>query len=60
MAEVDFGRLGLIWDPESGRKRQAWGMLTVLGYSRHSFLWSLFNQQLMTMSTNPLVSHAIL
>ena len=46
MAEVDFGRLGLLWDPESGRKRQAWGMLTVLGYSRHCFLWPLFNQQL--------------
>lgn len=46
MAEVDFGRLGLTWDPESGRKRQAWGMLTVLGYSRHSFLWPLFGQQL--------------
>jgi hypothetical protein len=46
MAEVDFGRLGLLWDPESGRKRQVWGMLTVLGYSRHSFLWPLFNQQL--------------
>ena len=46
MAEVDFGRLGLTWDPESGRNRQAWGMLVVLGYSRHSFLWPLFNQQL--------------
>jgi len=46
MAEIDFGRLGLMWDPESGRKRQAWGMLAVLGYSRHSFLWILYNQQL--------------
>lgn len=46
VAEVDFGRLGLTWDPESGRRRQAWGMLTVLGYSRHSFLWPLFAQQL--------------
>jgi transposase len=46
MAEIDFGRLGLQWDPQSGRKRQAWGMLTVLNYSRHSFLWPLFNQQL--------------
>ncbi len=46
IAEVDFGRLGLMWDPVSGRKRQAWGMLTVLNYSRHSFLWPLFGQQL--------------
>jgi transposase len=46
MAEVDFGRLGLIWDPQSDRRRQAWGMITVLGYSRHEFLWPLFSQQL--------------
>ena len=46
MAEADFGRLGLVWDPKSGRKRQAWGMITVLGYSRHEFLWPLFSQQL--------------
>jgi len=44
MAEVDFGRLGLTWDPESGRRRLASGMLTVMGYSRHSFLWPLFAQ----------------
>ena len=46
IAEADFGRLGLMWDPQSGRLRQAWGMLTVLGYSRHEFLWPLFSQQL--------------
>jgi transposase len=46
VAEADFGRLGFIWDAETGRRRLAWGMLVVLGYSRHSFLWPLFNQQL--------------
>jgi hypothetical protein len=46
IAEVDFGRLGLMWDPQSSRKRQVWGMLTVLNHSRHSFLWPLFGQQL--------------
>jgi hypothetical protein len=46
MAEVDFGRLGLMWDAESGRRRVAWGMLIVLCHSRHSFLWPLFRQQL--------------
>jgi hypothetical protein len=46
MAEVDFGHFGLISDPQTGRKRHAWGMLIVLGYSRHSFLWPLFGQQL--------------
>jgi transposase len=46
IAEADFGRLGLVWDPQSGRRRLAWGMLVVLGYSRHSLLWPLFGQQL--------------
>jgi len=46
MAEADFGRLGLVWDPQSGRRRLAWGMVTVMGYSRHEFLWPLFGQQL--------------
>jgi len=46
VAEADFGRLGLMWDPRSGRRRLAWGMLVVLGYSRHSLLWPLFGQQL--------------
>jgi transposase len=46
MAEIDFGRLGLTDDPESGCRRQTQGMLTVLGYSRHSFLWPLFGQRL--------------
>lgn len=46
MAEIDFGRLGLQWDPQSERKRLAWGMLIVLNHSRHSFLWPLFSQKL--------------
>jgi hypothetical protein len=46
VAEADFGRLGLMWDPHSGRRRQALGMVTVLGHSRHEFLWPLFGQQL--------------
>lgn len=46
VAEMDFGRLGMIWDPETGRKRPAWGLVVVLAYSRHSFVWPLFRQQL--------------
>ncbi|MDP2935032.1 MAG: IS21 family transposase [Dehalococcoidia bacterium] len=46
VAEMDFGRLGLIWDPVSGRRRLAWALLIVLLYSRHCFLWPLFRQQL--------------
>jgi len=46
MAEMDFGRLGLIVDPESGRRRVVWALVIVLGYSRHSFVWPLIRQQL--------------
>ncbi len=46
VAEVDFGRLGLVWDPETGRRRVAWAMVIVLGYSRHSFVWPLYSQRL--------------
>ena len=43
---MDFGRLGMAWDPESGRRRLVWAMVIVLAYSRHSFVWPLFRQQL--------------
>jgi transposase len=46
MAEIDFGRLGLIKEEEGDKKRLVWGMMTVLNYSRHQFLWPLFSQQL--------------
>ena len=46
VAEVDFGRLGLIHDPESGRRRTVWALIVVLGYSRHNFVWPTFHQNL--------------
>ena len=46
VAEMDFGRLGLIHDPESGRSRAVWALIVVLGYSRHCFVWPTFNQKL--------------
>ncbi len=46
VAEMDFGRLGMLWDPENGRKRLAWVMVIVLSYSRHCFVWPMFRQQL--------------
>lgn len=45
-AEMDFGRLGLVLDTESGRNRVAWALVVVLSYSRHSFVWPMFHQQL--------------
>ena len=44
--ELDFGRLGLIPDPETGRRRTVWGLIMVLDYSRHCFVWPTFSQKL--------------
>jgi transposase len=46
VAECDFGRLGYLTEPETGRKRVVWALLVVLAYSRHSFVWPLFQQTL--------------
>ena len=46
VAELDFGRLGRILDPETGRLRTAWALIVVLAYSRHSFVWPTFSQKL--------------
>jgi len=46
VAEIDFGRLGLLWDPESNRKRLIWALVIVLAYSRHMFVWPTLQQRL--------------
>ncbi len=46
VAEMDFGRLGLMDDPETDRRRVVWALIIVLAYSRHSFVWPTFSQKL--------------
>ena len=46
VAEMDFGRLGLMEDAETGRRRAVWALIIVLRYSRHSFVWPTFSQKL--------------
>ena len=46
VAEMDFGRLGLMDDPETGRRRVVWALIVVLAHSRHSFVWPTFSQKL--------------
>ncbi len=46
VAEVDFGRLGRMHDPGTGRRRTVWALIAVLAYSRHSFVWPIFSQTL--------------
>lgn len=45
LAEVDFGRLGLVFDPETGRRRVAHALLVTLVYSRHQYVHVTFAQK---------------
>ena len=46
VAEVDFGRLGMITDPATGKRRVVWALIIVLSYSRHCFVWPTHSQKL--------------
>ena len=46
VAEADFGRLGMITDPATGRRQAVWAMVIVLCHSRHCFVWPIQSQQL--------------
>ena len=46
VAELDFGRLGYLRDPESGRRRTVWALIVVWRYSRHCFVWPTTSQRL--------------
>jgi transposase len=42
--QVDFGRLGLLFDADAGRNRVVHALLFTACYSRHQFLWLTFRQ----------------
>jgi transposase len=44
--QLDFARLGLIFDPASDRRRVAHGLIFTAVYSRHMFVWLTFTQTL--------------
>ena len=46
LAEIDFGRLGLIPSPETGRRRTAWALIVTLGHSRHLYVHTTFSQKI--------------
>ena len=46
VAEADFGRLGMITDPATGRRQAVWAMVIVLCHSRHCFVWPIQSQKL--------------
>jgi len=42
--QVDFGRMGLVPDPEAGRSRVCQALIFTACYSRHCFVWLTFTQ----------------
>jgi transposase len=45
IAQVDFGYVGKLLDPESGRLREAWCFVMVLGFSRRMTVRVVFDQR---------------
>ncbi len=48
IAQVDFGYVGTLYDPEQGVLRKAWVFVMVLTYSRHQFARVVFDQRVTT------------
>ena len=42
--QMDFGRMGLLLDPLTGRRRVCWALIFTACYSRHCFVWLTFRQ----------------
>jgi transposase len=43
-AQTDFGRMGLIFDPATARKRVVHALILLAVWSRHMFVWLTFTQ----------------
>ena len=46
LAEVDFGRLGLVWDPEAERRRVHHALIVTLVHSRHQYVYVTPSQKI--------------
>jgi transposase len=44
VAQVDFGYLGYVFDPEQNAPRKAWAFVMTLGWSRHQYAEIVFDQ----------------
>lgn len=44
VAEVDFGRLGLVYDPASGKNRVLHALVVTLAMSRHQYVYATHRQ----------------
>jgi transposase len=43
-AQVDFGKMGMIVDSDTGRQRMLWALIITLSFSRYQFVWPTFAQ----------------
>lgn len=48
VAQVDFGYVGFLRDPQTGQKRKAWCFALVLSWSRHMYAEFVFDQKIAT------------
>ena len=46
VAQVDFGRMGLVFDPETGRQRVLHALVVTLVFSRHQYVYLTHRQDL--------------
>jgi hypothetical protein len=46
VSQIDFGRLGYVFDPETGRRRLLWALIVILIYSRHMYVHVTRTQKL--------------
>lgn len=44
--QIDFARMGLVYDPSAGRRRTTHALIFTAVYSRHMFVWLTFSQTL--------------
>jgi transposase len=43
-AQVDFAQMGIVFDPETSKRRTLWVLIVTLSFSRHMFVWPTFFQ----------------
>ncbi len=48
VAQVDFGYIGYLLDPDTSQRRKAWAFLMTLAWSRHQYAEIVFNQTIAT------------
>lgn len=51
VAQVDFGYVGFMLDPDTQRRRKAWAFVMVLAWSRHTFVKFVWDQTIATWIT---------